>query len=153
MLARFINLSPLERRLLLRATFLVGAVRLGLSTLSFQTVSRIIERRNERSKAEQRHDEILAERIAWSVRVAARFIPAATCLTQAFSAVTLLREFGQPADLRIGVAKSCDGKLEAHAWVESSGAVVIGNLSDLSRYNVLSPVDNVYPYERNLRHI
>jgi hypothetical protein len=113
----------------------------------------MIERRSARGWAEQAQDDDLVTKIAWSIRVAARYIPSATCLTQAFAGVRLLKEFGQPACLRIGVAKSTEGKLEAHAWVESSGRIVIGKLSDLSRYNVLSPLDKAYSYERDLRHI
>ncbi len=60
---------------------------------------------------------------------------------------------GQPADLRIGVAKSAEGRLEAHAWVEICGQIVFGDLPDLSRYKALSPLDEVYPNERDLRHI
>lgn len=67
--------------------------------------------------------------------------------------MALLSEFGQSANLKIGVAKSLVGKLEAHAWVESGGEIVIGDLPDLSRYRVLSPIDKEYRHERHLRHI
>ena len=150
---KFVSLPAFERRLLLRAAFLVSGIRLGLSAFSFRTVSRIVAQRSARNSKAHTFDDNLVKRITWSVGIAARYVPAATCLTQALSAMSLLSEFGQPAFLRIGVAKSSEGKLEAHAWVESGGEIVIGNLSDLSRYRVLSPIDKEYRHERHLRHI
>jgi hypothetical protein len=50
----------------------------------------------------------------------------------------LLQQQGYPASLQIGVAKGRDGQLEAHAWVESQGQVVIGNLENLAHFKLLS---------------
>jgi hypothetical protein len=50
----------------------------------------------------------------------------------------MLEEAGVPASLRIGVTRKKSGELEAHAWVESSGKVIIGGThADLSRFTVL----------------
>jgi hypothetical protein len=65
-------------------------------------------------------------RIAWAVPVAARFVPGATCLSQALAARTLLRLTGHPSTLTIGVRKGTAGELEAHAWVHSGAAPVVG---------------------------
>jgi hypothetical protein len=46
----------------------------------------------------------------------------------------LLNWYGYASELRIGVAKGEQGELEAHAWVEYQGKVIIGGLSTLSRY-------------------
>jgi hypothetical protein len=44
--------------------------------------------------------------------------------------------------LRIGVARSEAGKIEAHAWVESMGKVIIGGTHvDLKRFTVLHAVE------------
>jgi hypothetical protein len=56
---------------------------------------------------------------------AARFVPGATCLPQALAAEAILRRQGHPADLRLGVKRGDDG-VEAHAWVESYGRVIVG---------------------------
>jgi hypothetical protein len=53
------------------------------------------------------------------------------------AAQVLLRRNGHPADLRFGVRRS-ERKLEAHAWVESRGRVVIGR-GQLTRFTPLSP--------------
>jgi Transglutaminase-like superfamily len=76
------------------------------------------------------------------VKLASRFVPAATCLAQALVTVTLLEREGLPASLRIGVARSVRGKFEAHAWVESGGRVVIGGTrADLSRFTVMHTLE------------
>jgi hypothetical protein len=54
----------------------------------------------------------------------------------------MLKDAGLPADLRIGVARSKSGELEAHAWVESMGRVIIGGTHvDLDRFTVLHAVE------------
>jgi Transglutaminase-like superfamily len=65
-------------------------------------------------------------RVRWAVTVAARFIPGATCLSQALAARALLRLAGHPTTLSIGVRKGAAGELEAHAWVHSGAAPVVG---------------------------
>ena len=44
---------------------------------------------------------------------------------------------GHPTHLRIGVAHSATGQLQAHAWIESEGKIVVGDLADLARYRPL----------------
>lgn len=80
------------------------------------------------------------QRIVWAVTAASRVVPRATCLPQALATQTLLARRGYPAQLRIGVAKSDAGLLEAHAWVESDGQVVVGNVRNLARYSRLPPL-------------
>jgi Transglutaminase-like superfamily len=75
------------------------------------------------------------------VALASRYVPTATCLAQALAGQTLLAQQGEPAVLRIGVAKNEAGKLEAHAWVESQGRIVIGASLDLCRYTQLPSVE------------
>jgi hypothetical protein len=77
------------------------------------------------------------DRLTWAVETVSRFVPAATCLTQALAAQVLLTRRGRAARLHIGVSKAEGRKLEAHAWVESQGRVVIGG-SGLERYTVLA---------------
>jgi hypothetical protein len=57
------------------------------------------------------------------------------------AAQVLLSRQGRPAHLQIGVAKSQEGQLEAHAWVESQGWIVIGKLNDISRFTPFPPLD------------
>ena len=77
-----------------------------------------------------------ADGIAEAVRSAARFVPAASCLTQALAAEVLLARAGHPAEVHLGVARGDGGDIEAHAWVESYGRVVLG-AEELERYVLL----------------
>jgi hypothetical protein len=74
------------------------------------------------------------DRIAWAVRAAGRFIPGGTnCLVRALATQSLLGQYGYRSELRIGVRKAADSALAAHAWLESAGAVVIGEF-ELDHY-------------------
>jgi hypothetical protein len=81
-----------------------------------------------------------ADRVGWAVPVAARRFPVQmTCLVQALAADTLLRRRGCHPLLRIGVSGGKESPtIEAHAWVECGGRVVVGDVGDLPRYAVLS---------------
>jgi len=59
--------------------------------------------------------------------VGRRLLPERPCLTQALVLqYLLLRRGDDAAELHIGVAKGEDGTLQAHAWVERGGRVLIG---------------------------
>jgi hypothetical protein len=124
-----------DRRRLLVALPVVAVVRTALWVLPFGTLRSAIERL-VRSRSPKEASPDASDRIAWSVGSAARVVPRATCLTQALAGELLLRRAGYPAEVRIGVAKSSTGKLEAHAWVESDGRIVIGD-HDLHRFTTL----------------
>ena len=110
--------------------------RLGLWLLPFKTLRQLLARKTQAS------NQAPIDRVAWAVTVAGRYVPAATCLTQALATQVLLSQHGYEACLRIGVVRGEDGQLQAHAWVESDGVVVIGGPeSALERYVTLSALD------------
>jgi hypothetical protein len=92
------------------------------------------------------------KRIAWAVTAAGRYVPAATCLTLALAAYTLVKREGYPATLCLGVGKGENGALEAHAWVESAGKIIIGGKDSPERFRLLIP-PSTGDYERDSRHI
>ena len=63
-------------------------------------------------------------RTRWAVATAARAALGATCLPQAMAANALLSLQGYNSLIRVGVRRS-DGALQAHAWLLSSGRVVV----------------------------
>lgn len=133
-LHKFFGLPPEERKLLLTAALLVGLVRVGIWLLPFRTVRRLLGRLRCPAAASRLSDELSSERIAWAVDVAGKRIPGGgNCLVQALATLVLLDRRGRPARLRVGVAKDGQGSLEAHAWVESDGRVVIGD-TNVSRF-------------------
>jgi hypothetical protein len=67
-----------------------------------------------------------AERVAWAVTAAARYIPGSKCLVQAIAGRSLLAKCGIHSQIRIGVAKDSKNWLSAHAWVEVEGKTLIG---------------------------
>jgi Transglutaminase-like superfamily len=130
----FIRLPATQRSLLIRAALLLWATRLGLWLLPFQTLRRLLARLAPGPTRVPGTDGLSRERVVWAVETAARHMPLAnTCLTQALAAQVLLARRGYPALLRIGVVKGDKDNLQAHAWVESEGEVVIGGY-ELERY-------------------
>ena len=129
-LHKFVLLSQSQRNLLLSAATLMYAFRMGLWLLPFRTLACLTEHFGSWSRAA---DALTAERIAWSIQVASRYVPKASCLVQALTAKILLQSAGIPVRLHIGVAKMKGQPFEAHAWVETRGGVLIGG-SELERY-------------------
>jgi len=135
---RFFRRPATDRSLLVKAAFMVGAVRLRLWGLPFRTLRRLLARVTQEPAGLHKADRSSLARIAWAVTVASRYVPAASCLTQALATRVLLGRRGHPACLRIGVVRGEDRQLQAHAWVESDGVVVIGGSEpELERYTPL----------------
>ena len=57
----------------------------------------------------------------------------------------MLAQHGEPALLQIGVAKNEAGALQAHAWLESQGRIVIGNSREVFRYTRLPSIEREAP--------
>ena len=120
-----------DARLLAAAGAAITTIRIALWIMPFRIIRAAVTRLVTplRRRAGERPP---LERIIWSIHVAARFIPHATCLTQSLAAQVLLMRHGYPAELRLGVTRDA-GEFQAHAWVESNGRIVIGN-ADVWRY-------------------
>jgi hypothetical protein len=120
---RFARVSSTERALFLNTALLVLAIRVGLLVLPCRAVRRrLVVRTDDKSAA--RHHSV--EQIVWAVRAASRYVPGATCLTQALAAQWLLGRSGHDASVLIGVRKDDRLGFQAHAWVICGTQVVIG---------------------------
>jgi hypothetical protein len=140
-LHKFLRLSGVEQRLLLKAALMLGTIRLGLWLLSFQTLRRLLAKVSSISASRHDPEQPSKENVVWAVETAGRYLaPAATCLTLALTAQVLLLRRGYPALLHIGAVKSDGGQFLAHAWVESGGKVVIGGY-ELERYTPLAALE------------
>ena len=136
-LHKLVAITKRDHRLLVSAILLLGTVRLGLWLLPFQTLRRFLAGLTQRTLKLHKSDQVSVDKIIWAVRVASRYIPGRVkCLARALTTQVLLEQRGYQAQLRIGVAKGEQG-LEAHAWVESQGRIVIGGLKDIGRYTTL----------------
>lgn len=71
-----------------------------------------------------------------AITTVSRHIGGRTCLAEAAVAYTMLRRRGHDPRLRIGVRRAASA-LEAHAWVECDGMVVIGELPGMTGYAML----------------
>ncbi len=120
-LAKFLRLPRSEQTLLVLALGEVVFARIALTCLPFPRV----RSRNVTPSLLCRHSP---ERIGWAIQIASRFVPRATCLTQALAAERLLARHGYECELRVGVAKR-DDRLNAHAWIERDGEILLGELS------------------------
>jgi Transglutaminase-like superfamily len=124
----FRHLAPADRKLAFAAIVLLLAVRLGLWVLPCRRLMRWSSASGSRRPSE----EYTPRRLAWAVRLATRYVPAATCLPQAMTMHYLLTRYGHPSCLHVGVNSA--PKFEAHAWVECDGKVVIGGWEEVNRF-------------------
>lgn len=114
---------------------LLAAIRLGLWLLPFQTLLQSLEKLGRSASPSLSVSPSLSiSHIVWRVNVSSRYLPGVKCLARALATQLLLNRCGYSSELQIGVAKSEQGELEAHAWVEYQGKVIIGGLSTLSRF-------------------
>ncbi|BAZ43121.1 hypothetical protein NIES4102_01170 [Chondrocystis sp. NIES-4102] len=115
---------------------LLALVRLGLWRVTFSNLRRFLLSIQTKYHFFYRCNSI--EKLIWAVNVSSRYMPGnVKCLARALTTEVLLSCNDYAANLKIGVAKENTGKLEAHAWVESQGRVLIGDLTDLDRYRIL----------------
>lgn len=133
-----LKLARRDWRLLLASGGLLLVVRLGLWLLPFDVVRRALTVTAPRAPETAEADTACIRRVGWAVERMSRYVPAVTCLIQAFTAEWLLNRLGQPTQLRIGAAKGANGELQAHSWLESGGRIVIGGLPHLASYKVLT---------------
>jgi len=133
-LHKFLTLTPSDRVLLINALLLLGAIRLGLKLLPFQTLRRLLARIAQSIKTLQEAEKASVDKVAWAVMVASHYIPGARCLAQALATQVLLERRGYPTQLRIGFTRDKGGQMSAHAWIESEGRVAIGGAGNMACY-------------------
>ena len=150
-LLQFYSLNRHDRVLFLKALALLWIIRIGLWILSYKRMKPLVDRWKKQkiddagfshqdapADAEE-HRALYASRVGWAVKAASRSLPGDhTCLVQALSVEVFLGRRGIPAALKIGVFKDEGLGLQAHAWVESEGVVVIGGIG-IERCELLTP--------------
>ena len=129
-LYRLIRLPAEDRSALMRAFHTLAAWRVGLWLFPVGAL------RRRARPAGRLQRPMTVERVEWAVNRAARYVPGATCLTQALAAQSLLRRSGHASQLHIGVARGPGREFGAHAWLQCHDRVVIGG-TDLDRYTPL----------------
>lgn len=137
-LYRLLRLPYLDKKLLGQSLLLIIIIRIGLSLFSYARVNLWLNHLSSPELETGATDWQMVKRVSRSVRSCSRFVPYASCLTQALAAGVLLSRRGQRSELKIGVEKDHDEKFGAHAWIEVDGRIVIGKESFHSRFVVLN---------------
>ena len=140
---KFLSLPFGRKKLLAQSLLLIWLIRIGLWTFSFERLNKwLFSCDSEMSNGKTENwNEI--EIISDAVRSSSRYVPRASCLTQAFAVAILLRRRGQHSQLKIGVNKDANEKFTAHAWIEINGQIIIGKLPLHQRFIVLSPSNSI----------
>ena len=134
-------LSWQQRRVLLYACLLINAIRLSLWLFPFGKIRRTLDVMLNAWVYSEKTSSVSVDFIAWAVSVASYYAPGGVkCLARALATQLLMNRYGYVHKLRIGVAKGEKQTLEAHAWIEYQGRVVVGGLSKLDRFRPLSNV-------------
>ena len=122
---------------LVQCVCLLAAVRLTLHFVPYKRLLDIMRNTIGRSRVEgPRKGEV--EQILWAVNAAGRrLLGDKPCLPTAMVADSLLRRVGARPEILIGVSRNNLGAFEAHAWVEESGQIMVGQLPDMSRFVAL----------------
>jgi uncharacterized membrane protein YecN with MAPEG domain len=133
-LAKFFKLSAIDKFLILHCLFVVALVRIALSLLSYRVLHRFLRQKVPHTSSNNGK----VDRIVNAVGRASRFVPQASCLTQALAAQFILARAGLPSQVRVGVAIHDQGKFVAHAWLIRDGRVVMGGTAEeIQRYATL----------------
>lgn len=129
--------------LLLKTAALMATVRLTLGLLPFAVVHRVFTGVGVKVGPRAALKESTVQQAVWAVKVIGRRLPKATCLVQAYTLHYLLVRQGVSSELRIGVIRTQAGQLEAHAWVERCGQILIGDLPNLKDYTTLPALERL----------
>ena len=132
------SLSLLEWQLLITSALLLPLTALGLKLIGLKRTQQLMEKFSPNAPktslpVEQELQE--GQMVAHMVSVAANHsIYRANCLKQSLVLWWLMRKRGLTAELRIGVKKE-DCELNAHAWVELNGNVLIDNEKTINNFH------------------
>jgi hypothetical protein len=142
LLRRFLALAPDERRVLVKATFWVAVVKLGLGRIPFATLRRLATG-GGRNGARLAGDRVVLDQVTWAVTAAGRYVPGpTTCLSLALTVQGMLARLGYPSRLHVGVIRGKQGEVEGHAWVECEGRILIGGTpSEIGQFTPLAVFD------------
>lgn len=134
-LTRLARIPRARRALLLRSLVEVVRVRIMLTAVGYKNIPQIAPAHLAAAKH-------APNEIASAVARVARFVPGATCLTQAVAARKILARNGHASIIRVGVKPDKSRRFMAHAWVLVGNKIVLGgdeqSLADFSVLTELS---------------
>ena len=114
------------------AFIVLALVRFGLTSLSLSTLRARLPWKLVTGPA----PPAMCDRCCWALTRASRWVPGATCLTQALAGQWMLNRLGYASTVVIGVQPEAKKGLHAHAWLKSGARLIVGHLEgDLSGFN------------------
>jgi hypothetical protein len=135
---KYFALRSEERGLVREAYATFAAMRIASWMMPFGRVRDLATLMADRGKHVYNPRALARERIAWAVMAAGNAFPGGhNCLVRALAGEVMLRRYGYPAELRIGVANPAAEGFKAHAWLESEGRILIGDI-EIDSYVPLS---------------
>lgn len=114
-----------------------------MALTSFPQVLSWIRKKNSSLPEEQLSTP---ERLAWMIEsIGTAFPHVLKCLPRALAGFMLLRKCGWDITLKIGARHRDDSQpIEAHAWIEKDGKILIGELSDINEYAVFEAFEGKF---------
>lgn len=134
---KFLKLPLAEKLLFAEALPVVVITGLILRLVPFRFLRKWLVKRLSADTTAGPADMAEIQKIVRSVDFFSRFHPFESCLTRSLSALLLIKFNGEHAILKIGVAKDEHETFKAHAWLESNGRIVLGQVPSASQYTVL----------------
>jgi len=104
-----------------KCILVIVAMRVALTTVGYGAISRRLPRPAGRGDS-----RFWGRQVARQIERLARFVPKASCLTQALALQFILARAGHASRLQVGVREAADGTFSAHAWVTCDGVIVLG---------------------------
>jgi len=145
-LRKAFQLSASDWLVVIQAVGWFAVVEFGLRVLKLKTLLALLQ--SDTSAERQGCDmaSSKSKRMGYCVELASRLHPIRpTCLKKALVLLALLARRGVKAQVIVGTAKS-NGKLNAHAWIEHEGRLILGGPAK-ERYSPLCCLDRNMPLE------
>ncbi|KAA9397180.1 lasso peptide biosynthesis B2 protein [Haloarcula sp. CBA1130] len=135
-LREFRALSRAQKLLLCEAVVLMATSKVLLAVAGLEDAERYVGTISQALPCHRQSGS--PESVRWAVLTAGSRLPGTyDCLDRALAGSTLLVANDLPHCLRFGVDTQSD-TFEAHAWIESNGDVLIGDVADFERFRTLT---------------
>lgn len=135
---KFISLPNKDKSLFVKAISISLKTKFMVVILPFRWYSKYLCLSDENIYFESEYNEDLINKISAAVIRSSNYVPWSTkCLVNAITAKLLLHRNGISSILYLGVAKSEDQKLIAHAWLKCGDRFVIGEKTS-QKFTVVS---------------
>ena len=142
-LTRYFQLSISKQLLLIESVQIMILIRIGLRLLPYKTMNRLLKRFDREIGLNQKTNNNRQDDIIWAIsKTGEKLYGENTCLPLALAGQLHLNLHGFPARTQLGVTKTDEGMIIAHAWVECNGEVLIGGPEhEIKKYIILSEMD------------